>query len=96
MSLKAPKGVDEILSAELYGAHLKNVLVDHLLELTESDRNRIFNLGYYTWVEQQGINIQDFERRRHQTFWNQLEALIPTWDAMIEAFNQETAKSRNA
>ena len=96
LSLKAPKGVDEILSAELYGAHLKNVRVDHLLELTESDRNRIFNLGYYTWVEQQGINIQDFERRRHQTFWNQLEALIPTWDAMIEAFNQETAKSRNA
>ena len=96
LSLKAPKGVDEILSAELYGAHLKNVRVDHLLELTESDRNRIFNLGYYTWVEQQGINIQDFERRRHQTFWNQLEGLIPTWDAMIEAFNQETAKSRNA
>ncbi|MEE3291784.1 MAG: pyridoxal-5'-phosphate-dependent protein subunit beta, partial [Pseudomonadota bacterium] len=76
--------------------HLKNVRVDHLLELTEIDRNRIFNLGYYTWVEQQGINIQDFERRRHQTFWNQLERLIPTWDAMIEAFNQETAQSRNA
>ena len=96
LSREAPKGVDEILSAELYGAHLKNVRVDHLLELTESDRNRIFNLGYYTWVEQQGINIQDFERRRHQTFWNQLERLIPTWDAMIEAFNQETAQSRNA
>jgi len=69
------------------------VRVDHLLELTEIDRNRIFNLGYYTWVEQQGINIQDFERRRDQTFWNQLERLIPTWDAMIEAFNQETAQS---
>ncbi|MDP6266260.1 MAG: pyridoxal-phosphate dependent enzyme [Arenicellales bacterium] len=96
LSLEAPEGVDETLSAELYGAHLKNVRVDHLLELTEIDRNRIFNLGYYTWVEQQGINIQDFERRRHQTFWNQLERLIPTWDAMIEAFNQETAQSRNA
>ena len=96
LSLEAPEGVDETLSAELYGTHLKNVRVDHLLELTEIDRNRIFNLGYYTWVEQQGINIQDFERRRHQTFWNQLERLIPTWDAMIEAFNQETAQSRNA
>jgi len=96
LSLEAPEGVDETLSAELYGAHLKNVRVDHLLELTEIDRNRIFNLGYYTWVEQQGINIQDFERRRHQTFWNQLERLIPTWDAMIEAFNQETAQSGNA
>ena len=96
LSVEAPEDVDEILAAELYGTHLKNVRVDHLLELTEIDRNRIFNLGYYTWVEQQGINIQDFERRRHQTFWNQLERLIPTWDAMIEAFNQETAQSRNA
>ena len=95
LSLEAPEDVDENLAAELYGTHLKNVRVDHLLELTEIDRNRIFNLGYYTWVEQQGINIQDFERRRHQTFWNQLERLIPTWDAMIEAFNQETAQSRN-
>ncbi|MEO1842071.1 MAG: pyridoxal-5'-phosphate-dependent protein subunit beta, partial [Pseudomonadota bacterium] len=93
LSVEAPEDVDEILAAELYGTHLKNVRVDHLLELTEIDRNRIFNLGYYTWVEQQGINIQDFERRRDQTFWNQLERLIPTWDAMIEAFNQETAQS---
>ena len=91
LSLEAPEGVDETLSAELYGTHLKNVRVDHLLELTEIDRNRIFNLGYYTWVEQQGINIEDFERRRDQKFWNQLESLIPRWDAMIESFNQKTA-----
>ena len=91
LSLEALDDVDEVLSAELYGTHLKNVRVDHLLELTEIDRNRIFNLGYYTWVEQQGINIEDFERRRHQTFWNRLENLIPTWDAMIQAFNQQTA-----
>ena len=90
LSLKAPDDVDEVLSAELYGTHLKNVRVDHLLELSEIDRNRIFNLGYYTWVEQQGINIEDFERRRDQKFWNQLESLIPKWDAMIEAFNQQT------
>ena len=90
LSLEAADDVDEVLSAELYGTHLKNVRVDHLLELSEIDRNRIFNLGYYTWVEQQGINIEDFERRRDQKFWNQLESLIPKWDAMIEAFNQQT------
>ena len=91
LSLEAPDDVDEVLSAELYGTHLKNVRVDHLLELSEIDRNRIFNLVYYTWVEQQGINIEDFERRRDQKFWNQLESLIATWDTMIEAFNQQTA-----
>ena len=28
---------------------------DHVLELTRADRDRIFNLGYFTWVEQQGV-----------------------------------------
>ena len=28
---------------------------DHLLELTHVERERIFNLGYFTWVEQQGV-----------------------------------------
>ena len=27
---------------------------EHLEELDSVGRNRIFNLGYYTWVEQQG------------------------------------------
>jgi cysteine synthase len=42
------------------------------LELTEVDRRRIFNLGYYTWVEQQGIDFETFERRRDQSWWNSL------------------------
>ena len=29
-----------------------------------TDRNRIFNLGYFTWVEQQGVSLDDFEARR--------------------------------
>ena len=39
---------------------------DHVLECTEQDRNRIFNLGYYTWVEQQGTPLEVFEARRSQ------------------------------
>ena len=31
------------------------------LELDAPDRERIFNLGYYTWVEQQGIPLEVFE-----------------------------------
>jgi cysteine synthase len=40
---------------------------DHMLELTDADRRRIFNLGYYTWVEQQGISFDEFVERRDQT-----------------------------
>ena len=29
------------------------------VELTERERERIFNLGYFTWVEQQGVSLED-------------------------------------
>jgi hypothetical protein len=38
-----------------------------VLDATERERERIFNLGYFTWVEQQGIALADFDsaaRRR--------------------------------
>ena len=61
-------------AAAVWGEHLAGVSTDATLELTERDRNRIFNLGYYTWVEQQGTPVELFERRRHQEFWRELRA----------------------
>ena len=59
-------------------------------ELSHRDRNRIFNLGYFTWVEQQGIALEDFDRRRNQSFWHALADALPVWDRMIEDFNEKT------
>ena len=56
-------------------------------EFVEFDRERIFNLAYYTWVEQQGTSLADFDRRRDQGFWDGLMDLVPIWDGMIDAFN---------
>ncbi|MDH3255415.1 MAG: pyridoxal-5'-phosphate-dependent protein subunit beta, partial [Acidobacteriota bacterium] len=83
-------GVDEVASAEIFGQHLAGVATDNLLELSLRERERIFNLGYFTWVEQQGVSIEDFTVRRHQSFWRSLQDLIPAWDERIEAFNRET------
>jgi hypothetical protein len=41
-------------AAEVFGRHFGHVTTEDMIECTERDRNRIFNLGYYTWVEQQG------------------------------------------
>ncbi|MGI9609249.1 MAG: pyridoxal-5'-phosphate-dependent protein subunit beta, partial [Acidimicrobiia bacterium] len=60
---------------------------EHTLDMDETNRNRVFNLGYYTWVEQQGIAIPDFERRRTQDFWDGLRPLTDAWDEMIKDFN---------
>ena len=60
------------------------------LELGEVGRRRIFNLGYYTWVEQQGVAFPDFERRRDQGFWKGLRPHLDLWDSMIADFNEAT------
>ncbi|MBW3085364.1 hypothetical protein KEM60_01561 [Austwickia sp. TVS 96-490-7B] len=78
-------------AAEVWGAHLANVPTDATLEMTEFDKDRIFNLGYYTWVEQQGTPFELFESRRDQTFWDDLHALLPVWDEMIADFNAKVA-----
>ncbi len=76
--------------AAVFDEHLGSVNDDHLLELTDVDRRRIFNLGYFTWVEQRGVPLHQFEARRHQAFWRGLRDLMAQWDEMIEEFNGRT------
>ncbi|MGB1723694.1 MAG: pyridoxal-5'-phosphate-dependent protein subunit beta, partial [Ilumatobacteraceae bacterium] len=54
-------------AAEVFGEHLAHTSTEHMIDCTEADRRRIFNLGYYTWVEQQGTPFELFEERRHQS-----------------------------
>lgn len=82
---------DAIDAATVYGEHLANVTTDSMIECTERDRNRIFNLGYYTWVEQQGTPFELFEARRAQGFWHGLRRYLPIWDEMITDFNSRVA-----
>ncbi len=78
---------DETACAEICGQYLNAVTTDHMIELTQKDKERIFNLGYYTWVEQQGKKLEDFEKRRDQNFWNEHYNYILSLDERIEAFN---------
>jgi hypothetical protein len=93
---KYPDGFDEVNAGEIFGRHLEGVADDRVLELTHVDRKRIFNLGYYTWVEQQGVSIEDFDRRRKPEFWQGLVDTIPAWDRQIEAFNAEIGRNTSA
>ena len=82
--------LDEAAAAATFAEHLRGKPTEHLLVLTPRDRDRIFNLGYFTWVEQQGVSVTDFEARREQSFWRGLRACVPAWDALIEDFNRRT------
>ncbi len=81
---------DLVQAAETYGQYLAGISTDHLLELSARDRERIFNLGYFTWVEQQGVAVREFEARREQAFWHRQRDAVSDWDVKIADFNQRT------
>ena len=85
-----PGGFDELAASEVFGEDILGMTTDHVRELSHEERTRIFNLGYYTWVEQQGVSIEDFEERRAQPFWKRQHAMVETWDELIREFNART------
>ncbi|HEX9258129.1 MAG TPA: pyridoxal-phosphate dependent enzyme, partial [Acidimicrobiales bacterium] len=82
---------DDLDAAEVFSEHLGHAGTDDIIECTERDRTRIFNLGYYTWVEQQGTPVDVFEARRSQSFWRGLRPFVQTWDGLIAEFNERVA-----
>jgi hypothetical protein len=84
-----PDGFDEVSAGEIFGQHILGVADNDVLELTHHDRSRIFNLGYFTWVEQQGIALNAFEQRRSRNFWTGLHQALPALDALIDEFNAQ-------
>jgi cysteine synthase A len=85
-----PEGFDALGAAEVVGEHLLGAATDHLRELTFEERERVFNLGYYTWVEQQGVPLEAFEARRDQAFWRETRAQVAAWDDLIDEVNART------
>ncbi len=83
-------GFDEVCAGEVFGEHLLGAGTDNLLELSLVDRTRIFNLGYYTWVEQQGTSIEEFQARRDQSFWREIRTVVAEWDELIDELNART------
>ena len=78
---------DSVCAGEVFGEHLAALGQAQLLEMTHEERLRVFNLGYYTWVEQQGVPVEQFEERRSQRFWDSLQANLSEWDEGINAIN---------
>jgi cysteine synthase len=81
---------DAAKAAAANDRHLVQADTENVLMMGATERNRIFNLGYYTWVEQRGVALEDFEARRDQAFWRGLHRLLPAWDALIDDFNRRS------
>ncbi|MBO6490361.1 MAG: hypothetical protein HVK24_01490, partial [Pelagibacteraceae bacterium] len=78
---------DNAACSNIYKKYLKEIDSDNMLELSQNDKERIFNLGYYTWVEQQGVSLSNFEKRKDQQFWLDHYNHMISLDDRIEKFN---------
>ncbi|MGA8279665.1 MAG: hypothetical protein WB853_02105, partial [Desulfobacterales bacterium] len=68
---------------------MKSIAIDHVKELTYYDRKAIHNLKYFTWVEQQGRDVNELNAQwyQHDLYWNKTFAQVEKIDALIEDFN---------
>ena len=77
-------------AADTFARHLGDPGVHAILDLDERQRRRIFNLGYFTWVEQLNLDLDTFVARRDQSWWDQMIPVVDRWDELIDEFNAET------
>ena len=87
---------DAVAAGEVWGRSLSGVATNYLLEMTQIERKRVFNLGYFTWVEQQGVSLEEFNARAKQSYWDGLLELVPAWDALIGEFNAKSGVGAKA
>jgi hypothetical protein len=78
---------DSATCSNIYKKYLMEIDSDNMIELSQNDKERIFNLGYYTWVEQQGVSLSNFEKRKDQQFWLDHYNNMISLDDRIEKFN---------
>jgi cysteine synthase len=64
---------------------------DYMKELTYYDRKAIHNLKYFTWVEQQGKEVDDLRRLwDDREIWPAIFSQPARWDELINKFNEQT------
>ncbi|MBQ3417600.1 MAG: pyridoxal-5-phosphate-dependent protein subunit beta [Ruminococcus sp.] len=87
---------------DMYGAYSKpHAVIDHrvhmlalktdsMLELRYTDRKRIHNLKYYTWVEQQGKTKEELDALWYDTenTWDAVHKEAAQLDELIDQFNE--------
>ena len=68
---------------------LQSQVYDNLLELSYWDKKRIHNLKYYTWIEQQGMDLEELNAQWSEEYWTDIyEKEVTYIDNQIIEFNQ--------
>jgi cysteine synthase A len=81
----------EFQAGQDFDTCLMNISTDHMLELSYWDKKRMHNLKYFTWVEQQGKDVEELDRQWYdEDYWKDKYHSYKEWDKLIREFNQKT------
>jgi cysteine synthase len=82
----------EVDAAVDFNRHVLGLSVDWMQELGYYDRRRVHNLKYYTWVEQQGRELEELNAQWYdaEEYWGGIRKMAPVIDEKIQAFNEMT------
>jgi hypothetical protein len=73
-----------------FARYLHGQSTDNLLELRYTDRRRVHQLKYYTWVEQQGKTYEEIQEMWYQpNYWDAVQNQADDIDELIKEFNKE-------
>jgi len=73
-----------------FHAHLHGLKTDNMLELNYNQRKRIHNLKYFTWIEQQGRDLEELNRQWYDSaYWESIQNQTSTIDELINKFNEK-------
>lgn len=83
---------EKIDAAVDFHRHLLALTIDNMQELDYYDRKRIHNLKYYTWIEQQGKDLEELNAQWYDypAYWEEIHNQVAEIDKLIEDFNRRT------
>ena len=80
---------NELDAAGVYHRWLKGTTIDYVQELSYYDRQRIHNLKYFTWVEQQAKSYEEIQAQWYDPeYWTGIQPQTDEIDELIDAFNE--------
>jgi cysteine synthase len=88
--LESERGKYTAIAAQQDVQLLKSVSIDHMKELSYYDKKAIHNLKYYTWIEQQGKDVEELNDQWYdrENYWGNTFKQAEKIDELIARFNE--------
>ena len=89
-ALTQERGPYSETQAERDLAFLAGISIDYMKELGYYEKKALHNLKYFTWVEQQGRNVEELRAQwsDHTNYWSGTFAQVNRIDELITEFNR--------